>query len=279
MIARPIGARMSRLLVHAVLLLAIFVAFVPLVWMLGMSLKAPEAIFANPLNPLPLSPTLRNYTEVFASANVVRQFFNSVIVTGGVTLGHILVSIPAAYAFSRWTFRGNNLLFAAFLLAMPVPFVVFYVPNYLLLSRLDLLDSYAGLILPQIASGYGVFLLRQHFKAFPQSIIDAARVDGASEWVILWRIVVPASRGAIAALAVYVSILTWNEYVWPLLVAREPEMYILTVGVAQFASEEGGTRWGTIMAAALLACLPTLVTYALVRKQILAVLLQGAVKG
>jgi len=253
--------------------------FVPLAWMLGMSLKPQELVFANPLNPLPLPLSLENYLDVFGKTDVGRQFLNSVVFAGGVTLGQLAIAVPAAYAFSQWSFRGSNVLFAAFLLTMPVPFVVFYVPNYVLMARLDLLNTYAGMILPQIASAYGIFLLRQHFKAFPRSVLDAARVDGAGEWTIVWRIVLPASRAAVFALAVFVFVNAWNEFVWPLLVAREPEMHILTVGVAQFASAQAGVRWGPIMAAAAVACAPPLLAYLLVRKRILAVIMEGAVKG
>ena len=273
------GSRIGRVSAQAILALAVLTSFVPLIWMLGLSFKSSQTVFADPLNPIPASPTLGNYLEVVSKTNMVRQFFNSVIFAGGVTLGQILIAVPAAYALGRMSFRGANFLFAAFLLTLPVPFVVFYVPNYILVSSLGLLDTFPGLILPQVASAYGIFLLRQHFKAFPQSIIDAARVDGASEWSIIWRVVLPANRAAIAALAVFVFITTWNEYVWPLLVARDPKMYIMTVGVTQFASGEGGTQWGNIMAAATLATLPTLVVYLSIRKQILSVLLEGAVKG
>lgn len=273
------GSSVGRVLGHAILALAVVTTFVPLVWMFGLSFKLPREIFSSPTNPLPLTPTLGNYLEVFQRTDIVRQFFNSLIFAAGVTIGQILIAVPAAYALARMDFRGANLLFAAFLLTLPVPFVVFYVPNYILVSRLGLLDSFPGLIVPQIASAYGIFLLRQHFRAFPQAIIDAARVDGASEWSIVWRIVLPANRAAIVALAVFVFITTWNEFVWPLLVARDPEMYIMTVGVAQFASGEGGTQYGNIMAAAALATIPTLLAYLFIRKQILSVLTEGAVKG
>lgn len=269
----------GRLLAHAILWLAVISTFVPLVWMVGMSLKPQELVLSNPLNPLPIWPTLQNYRDVFAASAVPRQLLNSVIFAGGVTLGQIAIAVPAAYAFSQWRFRGSGLLFAALLLTLPVPFMVFYIPNYILLARLDLLDTYPGMILPQIASAYGIFLLRQHFRAFPRAVLDAARVDGASEGTIIWRIVLPASRAAVFALSVFVFINTWNEYVWPLMVASEPEMQILTVGVAQFASAEGGFRWGPIMAAATIACAPTLLAYLLVRKRLLSVILEGAVKG
>lgn len=273
------GSRTGRLLAHLVLALAVVATFAPLLWMLGTSLKPQASVFANPLNPVPLAPTLANYLEVLRASNVPRQLLNSVIFAGGVTLGQIAIAVPAAYAFSQWSFRGSGWIFGAFLLSMPVPFVVFYVPNYVLLARLDLLNTYAGMILPQIASAYGIFLLRQHFKAFPKSVLDAARVDGASEWTIVWRIVLPASRASVFALSVFVFITTWNEYVWPLLVAQDSELQILTVGVTQFASVEAGTRWGAIMAAAAIASLPTVLAYLFVRKQIIAVLLEGAVKG
>lgn len=273
------GSSVGRVIGHAVLALAVVTTFVPLIWMFGLSFKLPQEVFSNPLNPIPLSPTFANYAEVFQRTDIVRQFVNSVLFAGGVTIGQILIAVPAAYAFARLEFRGSSLLFAGFLLTLPVPFVVFYVPNYILVSRLGLLDSFPGLILPQIASAYGIFLLRQHFKAFPQAVIDAARVDGASEWSIVWRIVLPANRAAIVALAVFVFITTWNEFVWPLLVARDPSMYIMTVGVAQFASGEGGTQYGNIMAAAALATIPTLLAYLFIRKQILSVLTEGAVKG
>ncbi|MBV9455675.1 MAG: carbohydrate ABC transporter permease [Rubrobacter sp.] len=273
------GSSLRRVLSHVILALVVLTSLVPLIWMLGLSFKSSQTVFANPLNPIPASPTLGNYLEVVSRTNIARQFFNSVIFASGVTLGQILIAIPAAYALGRMSFRGVNVLFAAFLLTLPVPFVVFYVPNYILVSSLGLLDTFPGLILPQVASAYGIFLLRQHFKAFPQSVIDAARVDGASEWSIIWRVVLPANRAAVAALAVFVFITTWNEYVWPLLVARDPKMYIMTVGVTQFASGEGGTQWGNIMAAATLATLPALVAYLSIRKQILSVLLEGAVKG
>ncbi len=275
MIAKVVNAGLA----HAGLLAAVVVTFVPLVWMLGLSLKPAQAVFADPLNPLPLAPTLANYQTVFARTDMLRQLANSVIFAGGVTLGQLLVSVPAAYAFSRPGLRGASWLFPAFLLTLPIPFVVVYVPNYLLLANLGLLNTFPGLIVPQLASAYGVFLLRQHFRAFPPSVLEAARLDGAGEWDLIWRIILPATWPAVAALAVFVFISTWNEFVWPLLVAPHPSMQIATVGVAMYANAEGGTQWGAIMAAAALACTPTLLAYLAIRRGIVAVLLEGAVKG
>ncbi len=272
-------ASQRRLLIaHALLIGAVTLTFAPLIWMLGVSLKPPDAVFRNPLNPFPLDPTLANYRYVFSKADVLRQLLNSVIFAGGVTLGQLIIAVPAAYAFARWSFRGASVLFSLMLLSLPVPFVVFYVPNYILLSQLDLLNTFFALIVPHWASAYGIFLLRQHFKSFPRSVIDAARIDGAGDLEILVRIILPTARGTIAALAIYVAITTWNEYVWPLLVAPNPKMHTLTVGAAAFAGGEAGTFWGAVMAAALIASAMTLVGYLLARRQILEVLTEGAVK-
>jgi ABC-type glycerol-3-phosphate transport system permease component len=170
-----------RLAAHALLVVVVATTLGPLVWMAGISLESPVAVFRNVLNPLPEAPTLANYGTVLATTDVGRQVLNSVVFAAGVTLGQIAIAVPAAYAFARWRFPGADALFAAMLLTLPIPFVVFYVPNYILLSRFDLLNTFVGLIVPQIASAYGIFLLRQHFRAFPAEIVEAARIDGAGE--------------------------------------------------------------------------------------------------
>jgi ABC-type glycerol-3-phosphate transport system permease component len=132
---------------------------------------------------------------------------------------------------------------------------------------------------PQIANGYGIFLLRQHFKTFPPSIRDAALLDGASDWTLLWQIVVPANLGPIFAFAVYILITTWDEYIWPLLVANESSAQTLTVAVQNYAANEGGSLWAALMAAATIATLPALGLYLLMQRQILSTFIEGAVKG
>lgn len=264
---------------HVVLLLGLVGLLAPSVWMVGISLKAPGDVFKNMLNPVPMRPTFGNYAAVFEKTQIPRQFLNSVIFAVGVTLGQLIMAIPAAYALARKRTRLSNGLFSALLLTLPIPFVVEYVPNYILMSNLNLLNTFLALIVPQIANVYGIFLLRQHFRAFPTAIIEAARIDGCSEVSVLRRVVIPANRPAIAALAVYVFITTWNEYVWPLLVAPSEEMQVMTVSVANFATGEGGVQWGNIMAAATLATIPTIAVYLVLRRQVIAAFLEGALKG
>ena len=268
----------KQLVVHLVLIGAVAFTFAPLLWMLGLSLKEPAGIFDYPLRPLPTRPTLANYRDVIERLDVTRQLVNSVVFAGGVTLLQLLIAIPAAFAFARWKFRGNTLIFSLMLLSIPIPFVVYYVPNYVLMARWDLLNSYAGMILPQAASAYAIFLLRQHFRAFPRAIIEAARLDGAGDLRMLWQVVLPNTVGAVTALAIIIFIATWNEYVWPLLIAPDKSMYTLTVAVGAMSGGEGGTRWGATMAAAAIASAFTLGAYLVSRKRLLKAMAEGGVK-
>jgi sn-glycerol 3-phosphate transport system permease protein len=272
-------ARSTRATVGAHIVLAVIslVTIAPIVWMVGISFQPPRDVLADPLNPIPFSPTLQNYQAVFAASDVGRQLLNTIIFAGGVTLGQILIAIPAAYAFSQWRFRGANALFVFCLATLTIPGLVFFLPHYVMVTKTNGLNTYWGLIIPQVASAYGIFLLRQHYRAFPKSIISAARMDGASEWVVMTRILLPAMCPALMSLGIYVFVGAWNEYIWPNLIA--PKKPILTVGLTQFSSVDGGNQWGPIMAAATLTSLPTLAAFLLLRRYVLGAVAEGGVRG
>lgn len=273
------GTPRAKMIAHVLLLISILITVAPLIWMVGLSFKSNQEMYTHFLRPVPVEPTLNNYRYVIETYNIFRQGINSMIFSFGVTVGQVTISILAGFAFARYQFRGANLVFGLFIITLPIPFVVYYVPNYLLMSELGWLNTYQGMILPQVASAYGIFLLRQHFLAFPKEIMEAARVDGASDWRILWTIIVPTMRAAIAALSIFVFISTWNEYVWPFLISNRPDMHILTVGLASLSSGEAGRSWGAIMAAASLAAIPVIILYIAIRNQLLAMFVEGAVKG
>jgi len=262
-----------------VLVLAVAAVLFPMVYQVGLSFKPPQEVFGSPFSPLSWPFTLENYRYVLETMPFGRYLFNTLVFALGVTLGQTFLAILAAYAFSFYRFRGQELLFGAALLSLMVPFVVTYMPNYLLLARLNLLNTLTGMILPMLAGGYGIFLLRQHFKSFPASILEAAQIDGANSWQVLWRVLVPANRAAIFALAIYLFVNAWNQFIWPLLVANRPEAYVLTVAVQRFAGGEGINNWGAMMAAATLATVPTLLLYVAMRRAILQTLTEGAIKG
>jgi ABC-type glycerol-3-phosphate transport system permease component len=251
----------------------------PLVYQIGLSFKAPSEVFAQPLNPVPLNPTLENYAGVLERLPMGLYLFNSLVFSFSVSLGQLLLAIPAAYAFSYRRFTLERPLFALVLLSLMVPFVVTYIPNYLTVASLGLIGTLPGMILPLLGSGYAAFLLRQHFKTFPVSILEAARVDGATPLQELTHVLLPANRAALTSLGVYLFIQSWNQFIWPQLVGSRESAYTLTVAVQRFANGEGGTNWGSMMAAAVLATLPTVLMYLVVRRGVLTTFSEGAVKG
>ncbi len=264
---------------RVVLIMTTALMLLPLLYQVGLSFKSPTEFFGNPLSPFPLQPTLEHYQGVLNRLPMGLYLLNSLLFSGAVTLGQIGLAIPAAYAFSHQRFVGQHLLFALIVLSMMIPFVITYIPNYLTIASWNLLGTLPGMVLPFLGSGYSVFLLRQHFRAFPSSILEAAVVDGASPSQVLWRVLAPANLAAIVSLGIYLFIQSWNQLIWPMLIASSPKVYTLTVGVQRFAGGEGGNDWGAMMAASVLTNLPTIVLFLLVRKGLLATFTDGAVKG
>jgi ABC-type glycerol-3-phosphate transport system permease component len=204
---------------------------------------------------------------------------NSLVVAVLVTGGQILSSILAAYAFSRFHFRGRDTLFLLAVGTMLVPFQITMIPNFLLISSLGWINTFPGLVAPHLASAFGVFLLRQHFLAFPASLEEAAAIEGASRWQVLWRVIVPINRAALGALAALFFIQSWNEYFWPLLVAKDVNATTLPLGLARFVSAEGGTLFGPLMAAASLATLPAVVLFLVAQREIVNSFSTSGLKG
>lgn len=254
--------------VHVLLMGASAVTVFPLLWMLTTAWKSPPEIFTQGVHLWPAHPTLANFGAALRDVPIVRLFANSLAVATAVALAQVTSSVLAAYAFARFTFRGSDLLFYAVVATMLVPFQVIMIPNYLLVSGLHWINTYQGLIVPQVASGFGVFLLRQHFKTFPASYLEAARMDGATSWQALWHVLVPPNAGTIWSLGILLFITAWNEYLWPLLVATDKQMQTLPVGIQAFVNLEGGTQWGPLMAAAALAAVPALLLYAAAQRYV-----------
>ena len=194
---------------------------------------------------------------------LVNTFLNATLLM----VGQVTIATMAAYAFARWRFRGDNLLLVLFVGTWLVPFQVTMLPNYVLLSRLGWLDSLAALVVPHLGSAFAVVLLRQFMKNFPLELVEAARLDGANSWAILWRIIAPNLRAPLATLAVLSFISTWNEYFWPLLVTSKLEHTVVQVGLQMFLSSDG-EQWGPLMAAATVATLPVLLLYLVLQRQV-----------
>ncbi len=273
--ASPV-ARVGWYLLFAALTLF---ALLPVVWMLSTALKPSAEIFGGGLRFIPSNPTFEHFQRLWNNFPIQRILLNTLIVAVGITSAQLITSLLAAYGFARFRFPMREPLFYLCLGTMFIPVQVIMVPNYLLISRWDLLNTYTGVILPQIANGFGIFLLRQHLRVFPQALLDAARIDGAGEVTVLFRVVLPTIRPVLAALAVLFFINSWNQYVWPTIVLSNPEVMTLPIWLRQFMNAEAGSNWGLLMAAASLGVLPALLIYLVAQRLVLGSLAGAGLKG
>jgi len=262
------------------LILATLVVFVPLLWMMLSSLKAPGEIVTTDLAILPKDVNFQNYVEATSTVPFPRFFLNSVIVTAvGSTLKCIL-AIFTAYALVFIRFPFKRVIFLLILVALMVPPQVSVLPNYVLIASMGGLNTYWGIILPGLGTAFGTFLLRQHFLTLPTAILESAEIDGAGHWRKLWKIVVPVSVPSIATVALVTIVSEWNEYIWPLIVTDHPDMMTLPVGLTQLVNSEGSTQnWGMLMAGAVIVLVPILVIFAALQRYIVSGLTQGSVTG
>lgn len=251
---------------HSLLIILSFICLFPVIWMFATSFKPENAILT--LDLIPANPTFDNYLFVWEKIPFARMLLNTIGMATFQTTFQLITGILAAYAFARWDFWGDKILFVALALTWLVPFQITMIPNYVLLSDLDWLNTLQGLVVPNIASAFAVLLLYQSIRGFPQDLIDSAKIDGASSWGTLWRIIVPNLRSALAALGILLFISSWNEYFWPLLVMRRIDNSVVQIGLQMFMSQEGDL-WGPLMAAATMASLPIFILYVALQRQII----------
>jgi multiple sugar transport system permease protein len=252
--------RPGHLLLHAVLIAGSVVMLLPFVWMFSTSLKSPPEIFKYPPVWIPSEIAWDNYARTVAAMPFGRFYLNSLIVTASVTTLQILVSSLAAFAFARLHFRGREALFLLYLATLMIPFQVTMIPNFILVRFLGWYDTYQALILPTAFSAFSTFLLRQYFMGIPRDLDEAARMDGASSWRIWWQVILPLSGPVLAALAIFVSLNSWNDFLWPLIITNALEMRTLPVGLSTFQGQFK-VEWHLLMAGSVIAMLPVLIVY------------------
>lgn len=259
---------------YLILIGGVVVFTAPFAWMVTASLQDVGDMFRWPPQWIPRSPSLDNFTEFIKQERIGRYFFNSAYVAGSVTLLQLFFGSLAAYSFAKRRFPGRDLLFFLVLGTLMIPGQVTTIPNYVILKHIPLfggndllgrggigwLDSYWGLIAPQGASAFGIFLLRQYMKTIPDELLDAARVDGASEFRIYAQIVMPLCRPALAALAIFTFSYHWDDFYWPLIIITSEELRTLPLGLALFVVRNR-TVWDLLMAGSVIATLPVLVVF------------------
>jgi multiple sugar transport system permease protein len=252
--------RPSHILLHAALIAGSVVMLLPFVWMFSTSLKRPPEIFTYPPVWIPSQIAWDNYTKTVAAMPFGRFYLNSLFVTASVTTLQILVASLAAFAFARLRFRGREALFLLYLATLMIPFQVTMIPNFILVRFLGWYDTYQALILPTAFSAFSTFLLRQYFMGIPRDLDEAARMDGASSFRIWWQVILPLSGPVLAALAIFVSLNSWNDFLWPLIITNSLEMRTLPVGLSTFQGQFK-VEWNLLMAGSVIAMLPVLVLY------------------
>jgi len=255
-------------------LLSIFCLF-PVYWMLVSSFRPANTMFETSL--WPTQPSLDNFTRAIDAIPIARMLLNTLVFSAISTVFQLLTGILAAFAFAHWKFRFDTLVYTAVALTWLVPFQVVMIPNYLLIAHMGLLDSIVALILPNVAAALAIMLLAQAMRGFPREVIEAARMDGAGNWRILWEVLVPNLRGTIASLAILIFISTWNEYFWPLLLSRTAENSVIQIGIQMFMTAEGN-QWGPLMAASTLASLPVLIIYVVLQRQVVQSFMKSGIR-
>ncbi|WP_376796025.1 carbohydrate ABC transporter permease [Thermogemmatispora sp.] len=243
---------------YSVMLLILAVMLFPFFWLLASSLKTPADLGALPPIWWPAHPAFSSYQTVFEVIPFGRAIVNSLIVTVCSTTGILVTSIMAGYVFAKHDFRGKRIIFICVLTTMMVPQFVMLIPLYRMMVALHLDNSYPGLILPNLANGFGIFLMRQFIAGIPDELLEAARLDGASEWTLLWRVVVPLLRPAAAALILFAFVFQWNNFLWPLSIVYSPEMSTVVLslnGLRTYTSSVAFTN--IVMAGTVIGILPS----------------------
>lgn len=270
------GVRVA--LLHAVLIAIFAATLAPFAWMFSTSFKATGASFVWPPQWLPRPATLEQYQTLFARMNFARATLNSALVAVSVTLLGLLINSMAGYAFAKYQFPGRQKLFGLLLASMMIPGQVAMLPLFMMFNKLGLLNNYLGLIIPGMASMFGIFLLKQFMTSIPDALLDSARMDGASEWRIFWRIVLPLTKPALATLGIFTFMGAWNDFLWPLIVMTREQMYTLPVALANLTGEEHRTQYELLMAGSVVVILPIAIAFLALQRFYMSGITAGSLK-
>lgn len=272
------NARLRAALVNGMLIVAAVVTAFPLVWMLSVSFMPTGAASTYPPPLLPAEPTLDNYRQLFAQRSAGRYMLNSAVIATIATLISLVFNTMAGYAFAKLKFPGRERIFRGLLGALVIPGQVAMIPLFALVKQLGLVSTYGGVVVPAMASIFGIFLVRQYALSMPDELLEAARIDGASEMRIFRSVVVPLLKPILVTLAILTFLATWNDFMWPLIVLTDQELYTLPVALAGLSREYVQDN-ELMMAGAVITVVPVLVLFLALQRYYIAGILAGSVKG
>ncbi len=262
---------------YTVFALAAFVFTLPFFLMMSSAFKTSSEILRIPPTLIPEEPSLSSFQTVLNDAPFFRWFANSLMVSSAITVLMLFTCSLAGYIFAKFEFPGRNIIFVLLLVTMMVPFPVLLIPSYLIINELNLVNSLWALIVPAMVSAFGIFLMRQFIAGIPSDLIEAARLDGASEWAIYARIIVPLARPPMAALGIFTFLAAWNDYLWPLIVINDLEKSTLPLALTFFNSQHA-QRYDLVMAAAAMAVIPVIIVFVIFQRQIVNALVLAGLK-
>ncbi len=274
-----VGARILNLVIHAVLMLGAVFMVLPMVWMLATAFKPAVEIAIWPPQLLPQAPTFDNFIGIFEVAPFARFFLNSVGLSLVATLSVAVTSLVAGAVFAKYRFPGRTILFGLVIATAIVPFESYMIPLYIQLISVGWINTYQGIVLPTLFMSFGIFLMRQHVaSAIPDDYLEAARIDGASEWWILLRVIAPLSVPALSAIGIFAFIQGWAAFIWPLLVANDQLLFNMEVGLTAFQFKFS-SDYGKLMAGSVISTVPMLVIFLILRRRIIESVALTGLKG
>ena len=265
--------------IYLLLSVGILLMVGPFLWMVLGSLKPQGEFLASPPTFLPRAATIDNYVRLFDQLDFPRFFFNSLVVALVVTAGNVIFCPMLGYALAKLQWRGKRLVMALVLATLMVPAGITLIPNFVLMANLGLVNTYPGLILPFLVGPFGVFLTRQFMFGIPDELLEAARIDGANEWRTYWQVVIPITVPVLATLGILTFLGSWNNFIYPLVMAQEPEMYTLPVALATFATGDHQADHGMLMAGSVVLVIPILVIFILFQRWITEGIATTGLKG
>ena len=267
------GVMLAFLIAGALLIL------LPFFWMLSLSLKPADEIFAPGISFFPTHIEWQNYVKAFQSVPLFQFLMNGLIVCAAILVLQVVLAVPCAYALAHRNFAFRKIIFGMVIAGLLVPYHVTAIPLFLGLAKLSLLNTYAALILPFMASVFGIFLFRQFFASLSTDIIDAARIDGLSENAIVWRIAFPLAWPAVSAFAVFSVVAHWNDLFWPLIAVTDPDLATPPRGILYFRDEEAGSDFGPLMAAATMVTAPLVLGFLVAQRRFIQGITSSGLKG
>lgn len=268
----------GRIAVYVILVLLTIITMIPFAWMLSASVKLNKDVFAWPMEWIPSQPQLSNYVDIWTKIPLLKFISNTAYLTVVVTLLQLLTSSFAAYAFSKLQFKGKKILFLGYIATIAMPWQVYMVPQFIMMSGMGLNDKLLAMICLQAFSAFGVFLMKQFYDGIPNELCEAARIDGMSEYGIWWRIMLPLSKPSLATLTIFTFVNTWNDFLGPLLYLHTESKKTLQLGLRMFIGQYS-SEYGLIMAASVVALIPVLVVFLALQKYFVQGIASSGLKG